>query len=252
MDRTQFTFYDSFYHGIRGLRTRGEQAAALFAICEYALYGTEPGTLPGSAGAVYVMAKPVLDAARRKAEAGKSGGSKSKANGKQGEAKPKQEQGESQKPPKQEKEQDKEQDKEKEQMLYTPPPDGVGVYTQPPPEARTGAADAYMRRISPTPSTTSMRELAEFERIMGTEVCVRAMDAALDAGVRSWSYVRAILQRKKEAGVRSVEDWDRLEADRLRARDRKLAAQTAEETGEGISGPSDPGDNEALFRELGL
>lgn len=121
MDRTQFTFYDSFYHGIKGLRTKGEQAAALFAICEYALYGTEPGTLPGSAGAVLAMAKPVLDAARRKADAGKRGGSKSKqpeANPKQG--RDKQGQG------KQEKEQVKEQGKEEEQMLLSSSSPSVG------------------------------------------------------------------------------------------------------------------------------
>lgn len=256
MDRTQFTFYESFYHGIRGLRTRGEQAAALFAICEYALYGTEPGNLPGSAGAVLAMARPVLDAARRKAEAGKQGGSKGKANGKQTEAKPKQEQGESPKAPKQEKEQVQEQVQvqDKEQMLYTPPPVGVGVYKPPKPEAGAKQSEAvrvYCELISPTPSPASMQELMEFERNMDTGCCVRAINAALDAGARNWLYVRQVLRDKQAAGIRTAEEWDRAAADWDRAKARQ-SAQTEGYDPDRMQAPADFGDNEAIFREVGL
>lgn len=260
MDRTQFTFYESFYHGIKGLRTRGEQAAALFAICEYALYGTEPGNLPGSAGAVLAMARPVLDAARRKAEAGKHGGSRPKANGKQTEANGKQGQVENPKAPKQEKEQVKEQEQvqvqDKEQMLLSPPsPVGEVVDNKPTAaEARGSRSEAvrvYCELISPTPSPASMRELAEFERSMDTGCCLRAINAALDANARNWLYVRQILRDKQAAGIRTAEEWDRREADRLNARARKGAKAEGYDP-DRVQGPVDLGDNEAIFAEVGL
>lgn len=45
---------------------------------------------------------------------------------------------------------------------------------------------------------------------MGPEVCLRAMDIALDEKKATWSYIRAILQDKYDRGVRCLEDWDAL------------------------------------------
>ena len=85
MERGQFTFYRSFYEAIKELGA-DEQAAAYNAICAYALDGIEP-EITGAAKAVFLLAKPNLDNARRKAENGKRGG-ESEANDKQTESKP--------------------------------------------------------------------------------------------------------------------------------------------------------------------
>lgn len=94
MDRTQFTFYESFYKAIKRLKDPSERAQFYDAVCEYALYGNQPDidSLSDLAAIAFELIKPNLDAGRRKAENGKSGGSskqkesKPKANSKQNEA----------------------------------------------------------------------------------------------------------------------------------------------------------------------
>lgn len=67
--RKQFTFYGSFYEALEKLPAEQAQQG-LWAIVTYGLTGTEPDmTLEPAAAAVFVMAKPVLDASRRKADA---------------------------------------------------------------------------------------------------------------------------------------------------------------------------------------
>lgn len=94
MDRTQFTFYESFYKAIKRLKDPSERAQFYDAVCEYALYGNQPDidSLSDLAAIAFELIKPNLDAGRKKAENGKSGGSskqkesKPKANDKQNEA----------------------------------------------------------------------------------------------------------------------------------------------------------------------
>ena len=91
MDRSQFTFYASFYKAIVRIKDDAARAKAYDAICQYALYGTEENidSLPDIAAIAYELIKPNLDASRKKAENGKLGGakkqskSKTEANGKQ-------------------------------------------------------------------------------------------------------------------------------------------------------------------------
>ena len=126
--RTQFTFYESFFRSVSRIRKAADRASAYDAICSYALYGTEPDMdkLPDAAAIAFEVARPNLDASRRKAKSGKAGGTskqteakpkQTEANGKQTEAKPKQV-----------KEQEKEQEQDKEQMLppLPPMPGGTG------------------------------------------------------------------------------------------------------------------------------
>lgn len=115
-NRTQFTFYDSFYRAVRRIKKASDRAMAYDAICAYALTGEEPDidSMSDSVAIVFEMIKPNLDASRRKAESGKRGGARKQTASKQ-EANCKQEK-------EQEKEQDKEQDKDKEQMLSPKPP----------------------------------------------------------------------------------------------------------------------------------
>lgn len=114
-----------------------------------------------------------------------------------------------------------------------------------PPPSR--AEEYFRQRIDPDPSASSMEKLREFEVDLSPEVCIRAIDEAVNAGKRSWNYVAAILLRKQEQGIRSLEDWDRAEAQRMAG---KTTAN--EENGNGFRGPSDLGDNEQVFRELGI
>ena len=98
MERTQFTFYESFFKAVSRIKKKADRAEAYDAICAYALYGTEPDmdTLSDSAAIAFELSKPNLDASRRKANSGKKGGehkqavSKTEANDKQNESKPKQ------------------------------------------------------------------------------------------------------------------------------------------------------------------
>lgn len=133
--REQFTFYRSFFEGVSRIKNKQSRCDAYDAIVRYALDGIEPdlGKLSDSSALAFVMAKPNLDASRKKAEAGRKGGesdkksvSKREANAKQSVSKPQARDEEAN--AKQVKEQDKEQDKDKEQMLITPysPPRGTG------------------------------------------------------------------------------------------------------------------------------
>lgn len=83
--RTQFTMYESIYKSLQRIRNKKDRADAYDAICSYALYNKEPN-LESASDAVAIafeLTRPVLDSARKKAENGKQGGSKTKANSKQ-------------------------------------------------------------------------------------------------------------------------------------------------------------------------
>ncbi len=68
MMRGQFTFYRSFYEALKHLPARA-RLAAYEAIIAYALDGVEP-ELTGTAATAFVLIRPVLDSARRKASGG--------------------------------------------------------------------------------------------------------------------------------------------------------------------------------------
>lgn len=114
MERSQFTFYRSYYEAVRELPKK-EQCAVMLAICAYALDEEEPN-LTGTAKAIFSLVRPTLDASRRKAISGKAGGerkqteSKTEASGKQTER---------------EKENKNKKENKKENECYTPkPPNG--------------------------------------------------------------------------------------------------------------------------------
>lgn len=73
MKRRQFTFYRSFYEAL--LRVPEERRyEEIMALLEYALNGTPPPEWVDENSILFVMAKPTLDAARKKAKAGQKGG----------------------------------------------------------------------------------------------------------------------------------------------------------------------------------
>lgn len=75
-----FVFYRSFRESIKTLKTK-DQLITLLAICDYALYGIEP-KLSGVPLAIFTVAKPNIDANKKRRENGKHGGRpKKKTNG---------------------------------------------------------------------------------------------------------------------------------------------------------------------------
>ena len=80
--RNQFTFYRSYFDAIQEL-PKAERADIILAVCDYAIYETEPEGLSPAASMAFKLIRPTLDSGRRKAENGAKGGSKPKANRKQ-------------------------------------------------------------------------------------------------------------------------------------------------------------------------
>ena len=90
MQRTQFTFYESFFKAVSRIKKKADKADAYDMICAYALYQEEPD-LESASDAVAIafeLLRPVLDKAKERSESGKKGGSKPEANAKQIESKP--------------------------------------------------------------------------------------------------------------------------------------------------------------------
>lgn len=84
MERSQMTFYASFWDAIDSLPKR-DQLPVFRAVVSYGLYGEHNENLTSSQNAFFTLMQPVLDSSRKKAANGKHGGSKQKANGKQNE-----------------------------------------------------------------------------------------------------------------------------------------------------------------------
>ena len=133
MERKQFTFYRSFMDGIKRIKAKAARCEAYDAIIAYALDGTEPDLdkLSDAAALAFVMAKPNLDSARKKAEAGQKGGeSKAQANSKQTASKTK---ANGKREREREREQDREQmlkesTKEKRTVFKAPTVEAVAAY----------------------------------------------------------------------------------------------------------------------------
>ena len=72
MERTQYTFYESFYKALSRIRRDADRAKAYDAITRFALYGEEPDldTLPDHVAIAFEVIRPNLEASRRKAEGG--------------------------------------------------------------------------------------------------------------------------------------------------------------------------------------
>lgn len=85
MERSQFTFYRSFWEAVKLLPPK-DRNAVLNAICSYALDGEEP-QLAGVQASIFTLIRPTLDTSARRAESGLAGGSKREANAKQTDSK---------------------------------------------------------------------------------------------------------------------------------------------------------------------
>ena len=88
MERDQFTFYRSFWEALKALPKK-DQLPFVMAVCAYALDG-ESRPLTGAPYASFLLVRPILDKASKRASNGKRGGSRPKANGKQNGSRPEQ------------------------------------------------------------------------------------------------------------------------------------------------------------------
>lgn len=140
MQRTQFTFYESFFKAISRIKKKQDRADAYDMICAYALYQEEPNldTASDAVAIAFELLRPVLDKAKERAESGKRGGSKPEANDKQieseSEANAKQGEAESKKEKEEEEEKEIEIEVEKE-IDNIPPTEVCGELPSSPPPA---------------------------------------------------------------------------------------------------------------------
>lgn len=116
----------------------------------------------------------------------------------------------------------------KERPSEIPPPPGFGQSTevegaeQAPSNTDAEGLGAvmtlFMNRINPTPSQMTLDKLKCYVETLSPEVCLRAINKAIDGGVekQNWNYIQGILRNLTKQKVHSVEEWDRLEAERER------------------------------------
>ena len=190
MERNQFTFYRSFWDATKTLPKK-DQLPFVTAVCAYA-FGEDLPPLSGAAGASFLLVRPILDKASKKAANGKQGGSKPKAKGKQSGS---------------DKEGEIEVEGEIENECYSPTPLPMSEKAN----AVSAVLADYLDRVNPMASQTSLDKLKGYAEEMGEAVCKRAFDIALDNKKASWSYIEAILQDRLRRGVKCLADWDALE-----------------------------------------
>lgn len=85
--------------------------------------------------------------------------------------------------------------------------------TQPPPGSGTGSGSAAVEKLIEEfrsrlggLSPTAVKELRSFAKSMEPGVCLRALDIGCDNGHPKWAYVRAILNRWRQNGVKVLGD----------------------------------------------
>ena len=102
---------------------------------------------------------------------------------------------------------------------------------------------AYLDKINPTPSQSSLDELKGYVEEMGAECCLRAFDIALDAKKTTWPYIRAVLRSKLSQGVRCLADWDEADKKHEQAqrvkKGKSLTAEDVQPTSERIQKNND-------------
>ena len=62
----------------------------------------------------------------------------------------------------------------------------------------------YMDRINPQPSPLALTEIQDFLEDLEADVLIHAMQIAVDENKRTWSYIKAILRRYRNSGLRTL------------------------------------------------
>ena len=179
--RKQFTFYRSYIDAgkLLTVKQRGEY---LVALIQYALDENEPVGISPAARTAFEIVRPFLDAARRKAQAGKTGGEASGETRSKREANPKQNEAN----PKQVKEQVKEQVKGK----------GEGEEDASPEERSKETFSEVFDALRRGGVFMADKDNLDCESLCaeyGTRVVLQAIERAKDQNAPRWSYIRAIV-----------------------------------------------------------
>nr|DAL78285.1 MAG TPA: hypothetical protein [Caudoviricetes sp.] len=210
MERSQFTWYRSYYEALRTLPAKDFKVAVL-AICAYALDEEVP-SLSGVPNSVFTLIRPTLDSGRNKAA---NRLNKRKTNQEQTDNKP--EQTRKEKEGEGEREEESEREGENDMLKILPPGGGntkspaAAAGVSPLSSAVAMVQADYLNRVNAAASPASLDELAGFVEAMGPDCCRRAFDIALDERITRWSYIRGILQDKQQRGVKCLADWDALD-----------------------------------------
>ena len=109
------------------------------------------------------------------------------------------------------KERDKELEEEKEKEIYKEKEKPTTSTSTARATAKSAAVDLFLRKVNPNASGECLRELLDFEALLGSEVCEYAINYAIDEQKTSWSYIRAILSSFVKDGVLSMDDVRRRE-----------------------------------------
>jgi len=72
--------------------------------------------------------------------------------------------------------------------------------------------------VSGNPTQYALNEFAEFERELGQDICARAGEIAQANNEPKWPYIRGILNNVRDAGYRTLAEWDAGERERQRRR----------------------------------
>ena len=212
MERSQFTWYRSYYEALRTLPAKDFKVAVL-AICAYALDEEVP-SLSGVPNSVFTLIRPTLDSGRSKAA---NRLNKRKTNQEQTDNKPEQTRKEKEGEGEREEESEGESESENDMLKILPPGGGntkspaAAAGVSPLSSAVAMVQADYLNRVNAAASPASLDELAGFVEAMGPDCCRRAFDIALDERITRWSYIRGILQDKQQRGVKCLADWDALD-----------------------------------------
>lgn len=209
--RTQFTFYESFYKAISRIKKKADRADAYDIICSYALFQEEPDldSVSDAVAIAFELLRPVLDKAREKAENGKNGGSKPKANAKQSESKTEANAKVEQAVSKKEKEIEVEKEKEKEIDNIHPTDVCAELPSSPPPAAVLPLVDGSDFPIA----QETVDELSGLYPAVDVDQQLRNMRGWLLANPKN---------RKTKAGImRFVNSWLSREQNQARTQNRQ-------------------------------
>lgn len=228
-ERSQFTFYRSFYVAINKMK-KSDVADLVLAVCAYALDGKEP-KLPDNLSIVFELIRPTLDSSARKSKNGKKGG-RPKTDEKQTESKPKANEtkvkaNESESESKKENENEVENEveveveveveKELENECY------LKTTTTTTTCANAGLAETiatYQDVYGSFLSATAMREIYDvWFPHFGKTLMLYAIDRSKDAGKLTWAYTRAILASWKQSGYTTVAEVQAADAERKRRKE---------------------------------
>lgn len=64
------------------------------------------------------------------------------------------------------------------------------------------------------PSSECLENLIKFEKIIGKDLVLKAINIGIDNDAKKWSYIRSIMRNFRNWGLNSLESWERHETQR--------------------------------------